>query len=120
MSLRVVTTAERIVVKEAKRAFAWLGLYGYHVDAVVVNRLYPEAALEGYFDRWTELQRASLDEIERSFSGTAVLRLMLRHGELRGADGLREACLLYTSRGLPEGLDRKFSKKVLDRMATGR
>ncbi|RDB63629.1 ArsA family ATPase [Gordonibacter pamelaeae] len=91
VSLRVVTTAERIVVKEAKRAFAWLGLYGYHVDAVVVNRLYPEAALEGYFDRWTELQRASLDEIERSFSGTAVLRLMLRHGELRGADGLREA-----------------------------
>lgn len=91
VSLRVVTTAERIVVKEAKRAFAWLGLYGYHVDAVVVNRLYPEAALEGYFDGWTELQRASLDEIERSFSGTAVLRLMLRHGELRGADGLREA-----------------------------
>ena len=91
VSLRVVTTAERIVVKEAKRAFAWLGLYGYHVDAAVVNRLYPEAALEGYFDRWTELQRASLDEIERSFSGTAVLRLMLRHGELRGADGLREA-----------------------------
>ena len=91
VSLRVVTTAERIVVKEAKRAFAWLGLYGYHVDAVVVNRLYPEAALEGYFDGWTELQRASMQEIEEGFAGVPVLRLMLRHGELRGLDGLRAA-----------------------------
>ena len=95
----------------AKRAFAWLGLYGYHVDAVVVNRLYPEAALEGYFDRWTELQRASLDEIERSFSGTAVLRLMLRHGELRGADGLREAAR--------ELLD-VYKRQLLSRKATYR
>lgn len=91
VSLRVVTTAERIVVKEAKRAFAWLGLYGYHVDAVVVNRLYPADALAGYFDHWTELQRTSLDEIESAFAGTAVLRLALRHGELRGLEGLRAA-----------------------------
>ena len=91
VSLRIVTTAERIVVKEAKRAYAWLGLYGYHVDAVIVNRLYPEDALAGYFDRWTELQRSSLDEIVSSFTDTPVLRLMLRHGELVGLSGLREA-----------------------------
>ncbi|WP_080797739.1 ArsA family ATPase [Arabiibacter massiliensis] len=104
VSLRVVTTAERIVVKEAKRAFAWLGLYGYHVDAVVVNRLYPEDALAGYFDGWTELQRTSLEEIERSFSGTAVLRLMLRHGELRGVDGLRAAARELFGDGDPAAL----------------
>lgn len=104
VSLRVVTTAERIVVKEAKRAYAWLGLYGYHVDAVVVNRLYPEDALSGYFDGWCELQRASLDEVERSFSGTAVLRLMLRHGELRGLDGLREAARELFGDGDPAAL----------------
>ena len=91
VSLRVVTTAERIVVQEAKRAFAWLHLYGYNVDAVVANRLYPDEALAGYFERWTELQRASMQEIEEGFAGVPVLRLMLRHGELRGLDGLRAA-----------------------------
>ncbi|MDJ1649911.1 MULTISPECIES: ArsA family ATPase [Gordonibacter] len=90
-SLRVVTTPERIVVQEAKRAFAWLHLYGYNVDAVVVNRLYPDDALAGYFERWSELQRVSLAEIEEGFAGVPVLRLMLRHSELRGLPGLREA-----------------------------
>lgn len=91
VSVRIVTTAERIVVKEAKRAFAWLALYGYNVDAVVANRLYPDEALTGYFERWTELQRASLDEIEEGFAGAPVLKLMLRHGELRGLEALRDA-----------------------------
>ena len=104
VSLRVVTTAERIVVKEAKRAYSWLGLYGYHVDAVVVNRLYPEDALTGYFDRWTELQRTSLDEIGSSFAGTKALRLMLRHGELRGVDGLRAAACELFGEADPEAL----------------
>lgn len=112
VSLRVVTTAERIVVKEAKRAFAWLQLYGYNVDAVVANRLYPDEALSGYFERWTELQRASLEEIGESFAGVPVLRLMLRHGELRGVDGLRVAAAeLY------EGID---PEPVLARGETAR
>lgn len=91
VSLRIVTTAERIVVKEAKRTYAWLHLYGYNVDAVVANRLYPDEALAGYFARWTELQRASMRELEEGFQGAPILRLMLRHGELRGLDGLRAA-----------------------------
>lgn len=91
VSLRLVTTAERIVVQEAKRAYAWLHLYGYNVDAVVANRLYPEKALDGYFERWTELQRSSMQDIEESFAGVPVLKLMLRHSELRGLEGLREA-----------------------------
>ena len=91
VSLRVVTTAERIVVKEAKRAFAWLTLYGYNVDAVIVNRLYPEDALSGYFDRWAEMQHSSMQEIEKSFEGVPVLRLALREGELVGCVQLREA-----------------------------
>lgn len=91
VSLRVVTTAERIVVKEAKRAYSWLSLYGYNVDAVIVNRLYPEDALAGYFDRWTELQRTSLYEIGEAFVDVPILRLALRHGELCGVANLREA-----------------------------
>jgi arsenite-transporting ATPase len=35
---RVVTTPERVVIAEARRTMAYLALYGYAVDAVLVNR----------------------------------------------------------------------------------
>ena len=51
VSLRVVTTPERIVISEAKRNFTCLYLYHYNVDAVIVNHIYPEKAMEGYFSK---------------------------------------------------------------------
>lgn len=113
VSLRVVTTAERIVVKEAKRAYAWLGLFGYHVDAVIVNRLYPQTALAGYFDRWGDLQRTSLEEIDTAFADTPVLLLMLHSSDLRGLSGLRAAaCELYGDID-PEGVLISAGQPVL-------
>ncbi len=55
LSLRIVTTPEKIVIQEARRNFTCLHLYGYNVDAVIVNKIYPQAALSGYFTKWTEL-----------------------------------------------------------------
>ena len=42
VSLRIVTTPEKIVIKEAKRNFTCLYLYNYNVDAIIVNRIYPQ------------------------------------------------------------------------------
>ena len=63
VSVRIVTTPEKIVVKEAKRNFSYLHLYDYNVDAVIVNKIYPQASLEGYFNRWMDCQRESLQDI---------------------------------------------------------
>ena len=41
-SIRIVTNPERMVIKEARRAYTYLQLYGYNVDAVVINRILPE------------------------------------------------------------------------------
>src|SRR5262249_37282621 len=43
-SIRLVMSPDRMVVKEAMRTFTYLNLYGYLTDAVVVNRVLPEAA----------------------------------------------------------------------------
>ena len=40
--IRVVLNPERMVIREAKRALTYLQLYGYNVDAVLVNRILPE------------------------------------------------------------------------------
>ena len=53
-SVRLVVNPERMVIAEARRTHTYLSLFGYHVDAVIANRLLPDdvsdpwfAALEG-------------------------------------------------------------------------
>ena len=68
VSLRVVTTPEKIVINEAKRNFTCLYLYHYNVDAIIVNHIYPAKAMEGYFNKWIKLQEDALQEIKACFS----------------------------------------------------
>lgn len=83
VSLRVVTTPEKIVISEAKRNFTCLYLYHYNVDAVIVNHIYPQKAMEGYFNRWTKMQEEALREIEESFSEVPRFYVELQPRELR-------------------------------------
>ena len=59
---------ERIVIAEARRTYTYLSLFGYRVDAVVANRLLPEAVADPWFERWKELHVEHLKTIEDSFA----------------------------------------------------
>ena len=89
-TVRLVTTPERIVVAEVRRAYTWLSLYGFVVDQVVVNRIYPEAALAGDFAAWAPIQAAGLETVSQSFGHLPVHRLELQDHEIAGLTGLRE------------------------------
>lgn len=91
LSIRIVTTPERIVIKEAKRNFTYLHLYNYNIDAVIVNKVYPPKALDGYFSKWINLQEEGLKEIRESFSQVPVFTLMLLDKELATEAILLEA-----------------------------
>ena len=91
LSIRIVTTPERIVIKEAKRNFTYLHLYNYNIDAVIVNKVYPPKALDGYFSKWIKLQEEGLKEIHESFSEVPVFTLMLLNKELATESILLEA-----------------------------
>ena len=88
-SIRIVTTPEKIVVKEAKRCFSYLNLFDYHIDAVVVNRIYPDKSLENYFSAWQQLQQQSLKDIDESFGFLPVFRLELQKNEIQGLEALQ-------------------------------
>ena len=90
VSLRIVTTPEKIVIKEAKRNFTCLHLYNYNVDAIMVNRIYPQKAMEGYFSKWIEMQKEGIQEIEESFSEVPKFYLELQDKELRTLPVLEE------------------------------
>ena len=91
VSLRVVTTPEKIVINEAKRNFTCLYLYHYNVDAIIVNHIYPAKAMEGYFNKWIKLQEEALQEIKESFNEIPRFYVELQQQELRTLDALRKA-----------------------------
>jgi len=88
-SARLVVNPEKMVIAEARRTYTYLGLFGYAVDAVVINRVLPEAVTDPYFKRWREVQAEYLDEVGRAFADVANLRLRLFDEEMVGLDKLR-------------------------------
>ena len=83
-SMRLVMTPERIVVDEARRSYTWLQVYDFGMDAVYLNKIYPEEALAGSFAGWAAVQEANLRLARESFPGQKRFPLELLPEELRG------------------------------------
>jgi arsenite-transporting ATPase len=88
-SARLVVNPERMVVAEARRTYTYLSLFGYHVDAVVANRLYPSELDHPWLQQWRSTQAAHLDAIADTFAPLPVLTAQLAASELIGVDALR-------------------------------
>jgi arsenite-transporting ATPase len=89
-SVRLVVNPERMVIAEARRTYTYLSLFGYHVDAVVANRLLPEEVHDPWFAQWKELHAEHLAAIEEGFAPLPVLRARLAARELVGIEPLLE------------------------------
>jgi arsenite-transporting ATPase len=87
-SIRLVANPEKMVLRETQRAFSFLSLFGYPVDAVILNRLLPAEAKVGYLAGWLEIQRAYLEEASRAFPGMALYRSRLFDREMVGLEAL--------------------------------
>jgi arsenite-transporting ATPase len=88
-SVRLVLTPEAVVAAEARRTFTALALYGYNVELVVANRVFP-AGDDEWRQGWAAAQQVQLASIRESFAGLPVRELPYRAGEPVGADALRE------------------------------
>lgn len=88
-SVRLVVNPERIVIAEARRTYTYLSLFGYRVDAVVANRLLPDAVADPWFEHWKQLHVEHLKAIVDGFAPLPVLKVDLAPDELVGLDALR-------------------------------
>jgi arsenite-transporting ATPase len=88
-SARLVVNPEKMVIDEARRTFTYLGLFGYGVDGVIVNRVLPDVVSDPYFDRWRSIQKGHLEAIDSGFADIPRLRLRLFDDEMVGIDRLR-------------------------------
>lgn len=112
VSLRIVTTPEQIVIREAKRNFTCLHLYNYNVDAIIVNRIYPDKAMEGYFSKWIKMQREGLQEIKENFSEVPQFYVELQKEELRTLPSLRAVGRTLFQKNEAENV--LFSKEIYE------
>ena len=88
--MRIVLTPESVVLAEARRSWTTLSLYGYRVDGVVANRVFPAEGADDWRAGWVVAQDAVLAEVEESFAGLPLWRSEYRPGEPVGVEALRE------------------------------
>jgi arsenite-transporting ATPase len=88
-SARLVVNPEKMVIDEARRTYSYLGLFGYGVDGVVINRVLPDLVEDPYFERWRSIQKGHLNAVDDAFAEVPRLRLRLFDDEMVGVERLR-------------------------------
>ncbi len=89
-TVRLVLNLEKMVVKEAQRAFTYLSLYDYLTDLVVVNRELPPEVQDSYFKNWRKAQARYSEMVDSAFSPIPIMRTKLFDHEVVGLDALAE------------------------------
>jgi arsenite-transporting ATPase len=89
-SVRLVLTPENVVLAEARRSYTTLSLFGYRVDGVVANRVFPADDADDWRAGWVLAQDEVLDRVDQSFAGLPVWRSEYRPREPVGVEALTE------------------------------
>jgi len=74
-SVRLVLNPDRIAVAETRRAYTYFQLFGFSVDAIMVNKVFPEEVANGYFHKWWRIQSEEIDVIKNSFLDTSIYKI---------------------------------------------
>ncbi|MCR9098136.1 MAG: ArsA family ATPase [bacterium] len=115
-SVRIVLTPESMVIDEARRALTDLALFELGIDAVVMNRMLPAAALEeAFFRDWGRAQEERRAEVEAAFAPLPILEAPLAEDEVRGVAALADhGARLFAERApsarLGAGLGLRFEQ----------
>ncbi|HUR09414.1 MAG TPA: ArsA family ATPase [Nonomuraea sp.] len=87
-SVRLVLTPESVVLAEARRTLTSLNLYGYRVDAVIANRVFPAEGADEWRAQWVAAQSRLLAEAEESFAPLPIHVVPYLPAEPVGKDAL--------------------------------
>ena len=85
-SVRLVLNPDRVAIAETRRTFTYLGLFGFPVDCIVVNKIMPSALAEGFLQDWYALQQQQLKSIDQSFLDVTKLHVPLLDREPIGLE----------------------------------
>ena len=83
-NIRLVLNPEKMVIKEAQRAYAYLSLYGYAVDSVICNRVFPRACKMPTSVVGIEAQQRNLAFVAEAFQPLPIFRIPFFAEEVLG------------------------------------
>ncbi|MCS7253082.1 MAG: ArsA family ATPase [Armatimonadota bacterium] len=89
-TIRLVLNPERMVIQETRRAYTYLNLFGFHTDAIIANKVFPEEVADSYFSEWKRVQEAYLEEVEASFPNLPIFKVRFYEHEVVGIESLRK------------------------------
>ena len=119
-SVRLVLTPEQVVLAEARRSYTTLSLFGYRVDGVVANRVFPAEDADPWRAGWVAAQTEVLDRGGRLVRGRAGLALAVPAvgaGGARGARGPRPTRCTPTATRSP--YRRRRTRSAITRTSEG-
>ncbi|MCL4328643.1 MAG: ArsA family ATPase [Candidatus Thermoplasmatota archaeon] len=87
-SIRLVCTPDRMSLNETMRAYTYLLLYGYPVDALVINKIFHGNSGE-FFEKWRRIQEGIMKEMDSYFQDLKIFRLMFSNEEPTGSERLQ-------------------------------
>ncbi len=88
-TIRLVGLAEKMVIEESKRDFAYLSLFDYNVDGYFVNRLFADEDVD-FIKKRIQIQDKRLEEIEACFYNLPIYKLGLRSKDLKSLPDLED------------------------------
>lgn len=109
-SIRLVTNPEKMVIKETEKAYTYLHLFGFPVDAVIINKIASQK------DPYYEIQKKYIDHIVKSFEPTPIIPVYNRYEEVLGFEKLVElGRSIYQDKSPDEILYRDKPFEILER-----
>jgi arsenite/tail-anchored protein-transporting ATPase len=104
-SIRIVANPERMVINESKRAYTYLSLYGYNVDALIVNRVWQAGKTPEPFAGLLDSQAKHLNELKDIFGALPYFEVPHMGTEVFGEEMLTKiADIIYQTKDPEEVL----------------
>lgn len=85
-SIRIVTNPEKMAVKETQRSFSYMNMCDFNVDAIMVNKVIPDAVYDDYFKSWRDIQKLCIGMISESFDPVPIFSAPWFETETVGID----------------------------------
>jgi len=117
-NVRMVLTPEQVVVAEARRLLTTLSLYGFRVDAIIANRIFPPSE-DPWLQRWGQAQTEILAHVRESFGEVTLWTSLYRDDEPVGVDALRQFGEDLYDGGRPWELSSTQSPMTVERTEAG-
>jgi len=89
-SIRLVLNPDKIAISESKRTYTYFSLFGFPVDGIFVNKLFPAELETGYFQKWCRLQQDQMELLKKSFLETRIFSIKHYNNEPIGLERLEE------------------------------